>query len=83
MTNKKVHILWCAFLFSAAIALYPLSGFAEEEVIIPGMIEVEENHLYMIPIGTDDGVKKGDTIAVVRGDKKIADNRLISVLSDN
>lgn len=50
---------------------------------IPGIVEVEENHLYMVPIGTDDGVKKGDTVEIIREDQKIADARLISVLADN
>jgi len=81
--NKRILILLGFVFFSFALILSPRPGSAEGEVIIPGIVEVEENHLYMVPIGTDDGVKKGDTVEIIRNDQKIADARLISVLSDN
>ena len=83
MRNRRLLMFLGVVLFFAGMMLYPLKVLAEDVVMIPGIIEVEENHLYMVPIGTDDGVKKGDTVEIVRNDQKIADARLISVLSDN
>ena len=83
MKNRRPLIFWGVILLLAVMVLNPHKVLAEDVVTIPGIVEVEENHLYMVPIGTDDGVKKGDTIEVTRGDEKIADARLISVLSDN
>ena len=83
MKNKRSIVFGGVILFLAMTALCPFKALAEESVTVPGIVEVEENHLYMVPVGTEDGVKKGDTVEIVRNDQKIADARLISVLPDN
>jgi hypothetical protein len=81
--NRRPLIFRGVLLLLAVMVLNPPKVLAEDVVTISGIVEVEENHLYMVPVGTDDGVKKGATVEITRGDEKIADARLISVLSDN
>ncbi len=83
MKNRRSFIFWGVALFFAVMIFCPFKVLAEDVVTVPGIIEVEENHLYMVSIGTDDGVSKGDTVEITRDGQKIADARLISVLSDN
>ncbi|MCK5268569.1 MAG: hypothetical protein KAR07_10385, partial [Spirochaetes bacterium] len=83
MKNRRSPIFLGVILFFVVMILCPFNVLAENVVTVPGIIEVEENHLYMVPIGTDDGVSKGDTVEISRDGQKIADARLISVLSDN
>jgi len=47
------------------------------------MIQIERNHLYMISIGSEHGVVRGDIIAIYRAGVKVAEARLISVLPDS
>ena len=84
IVNKRQTYLFLRVLLCCAAAVFmPYVVSAQEAVTIPGISEVEENHLYMVPAGTDDGLKKGDTVEIVRDDQKVAEARLISVLSDN
>ncbi|MCK5180116.1 MAG: hypothetical protein KAR32_11350, partial [Candidatus Omnitrophica bacterium] len=79
MKNRRSPIFLGVILFFVVMILCPFNVLAENVVTVPGIIEVEENHLYMVPIGTDDGVSKGDTVEISRDGQKIADARLISV----
>jgi len=81
--NRQPVILLIVFLFSAGIALFPSHGFTQDTATIEGMIEIERNHLYMIAVGSDRGLAKGDIVDIYRLDVKIAEARLISVLSDS
>jgi len=63
--------------------LFPSYGFSQEKSSVEGMVQIDRNHLYMIAIGSEHGVVKGDIVEIYRLDVKVAEARLISVLSDS
>ena len=81
MKNRQLVIYLIVFLFSAGSVFFPSRGFTQEVVTIEGMVQIERNHLYMISVGSEAGVSKGDIIEIYRIDVKVAEARLISVLS--
>lgn len=51
--------------------------------ITADLVEIESNHLYMVYMGSENGLKRGDLGNIVRNDVKIAEIKLTSVLVDS
>jgi len=81
--NRLLVIFLIAFLSSAGTALFPSYGFTQEKKTVEGMVQIDRNHLYMISIGSEQGVAKGDIVEIYRLGVKVSEARLISVLSDS
>jgi len=82
--NLKQSVIVLGLIASSAVAVIsPPHVFAQETKTIAGMIQIERNHLYMISVGSDHGVAKGDMIEIHRIGVKVGEARLISVLADS
>lgn len=83
--RREVHRTRDLFvLFLLFFLAYPAYlSIAETKTMWQGIVEIESNRLYMLPVGKDDGLQKGDQIDVLREDARIATLRLTSVLADS
>ncbi len=58
-------------------------SIAETKTTWQGLVEIESDRLYMLSVGADAGLQKGDRVDVLREDARIATLRLTSVLADS
>ncbi len=73
------HILIILFFLASPACFSSAEGQAPWQ----GLVEIETNRLYMLPVGKDAGLQKGDRVDVLREDERVATLRLTSVLADS
>lgn len=80
----KPRFQWIFLALIFYFAGLPVYLFAAEaQPVTGGLVEIENNRLYMIYAGKEDGLQIGDTAVVMRDNLKIAELRLTSVLADS
>ena len=81
--SKKLPVYLSILFFAFCAGGVSSKSYAQEPVSIEGMVQIERNHIYMISAGENMGIVKGDIVEIYRLDVKVAEARLISVLSDS